>query len=299
MNGKTLNWLPVVLTGFILLAGCGDNTSDPLPSTAFNPPQNLKALSLTESSIRVDWTASTSASDTTFAGYVISWGTRSDTLPTSTFSYVIDSLLPGELSVSLRSRRINGQGSDAAIVRWAPAARFDAGMTLREYYIQEPGRLSGLDVGGQQSDPLAMAVEGGNPTVGQRMDIYLFGGEGEIEQPLTLRSANLFLGSWNSSFFSTVSHSSTSLDYPLSSFPVATSFTENAVQIQDNRVYYLRVVGDQGSVNYARIHVRVVPGGGQRNRSIEVKISLQRAPGLIYAMNAIETTTVSPFRHGV
>lgn len=299
MNSKTPNWMQLAFVAILSWTGCGDNTSDSLPATGFNPPENLKALSLSESSIRVDWTASTSASDTNFAGYLISWGARADTLPASTLSYVIDSLLPGELFINLRSRRMNGQQSVPATVRWAPAGRFDAGFVLREYYVQEPGRLSGLDVGGQQSDPLAIAVEAGNPAVGQRLDIYLFGGEGEIEQPLTLRSANLFLGSWNSTFFSTVSHSSTSLDYPLSSFPAATSFTENAVQIQDNRVYYLRVMGDQGSVNYARIHVRVQSGGGQRNRSIDVKISLQRAPSLMYAMNSSETRTVPPFRRGV
>ncbi|MFN0159471.1 MAG: fibronectin type III domain-containing protein [Bacteroidota bacterium] len=274
--------LVVLMIALTILSACGDNIlQNPQSQSSISPPQNLRAFSVNQSTVSISWTASTSATDTAFAGYTVYWGTRQDTVGESVLSYVIDSLA-GEVTVSVRSRMHTGTLSDAVSINCAPAARFDAPSLLTEYYNTDPSRLAGFDVGGQNSDPLRFAINVADPAVAAQMDCYLFGGEGEIELPLELRSANVFFGPWNVTLFSTVSHSSTSLDYPLAAFPDVTTFTENHVDLENNTIYYVRVVGDQGGVNYARLHVRLL-GGSQRNRSVEIRVSLQRLPGVLFA----------------
>lgn len=279
----------IILLLVMLAIGCGDNVLQNPPSqSTISPPQNIRALSVNESTVSLSWTASTSASDTIFGGYTVYWGTRQDTVGATILSYTIDSLAAGEIVVSVRSRSRSGTLSEAATIRCAPAARFDSPFTLTEYYNADVSRLAGFDVGGQNSNPLRFALSVSDPIVAAQLDCYLFGGEGEIEQPLELRSANVFFGPWNTTLFSTISHPGSSLDHPLSAFPDAGTFTENHVDISDNTIYYARVVGDQGGVNYVRLHIHVLSGGGQRNRSVELRVSLQRVPGVLFASAVVD-----------
>jgi hypothetical protein len=114
------------------------------------------------------------------------------------------------------------------------------------------------------------------------MDLYLFGGEGEVEVPLELRSADLFLGSWNATRFSTVIHSGPDLDLPLARFPDAATFTEQRLVLGDSMICYVRLAGPAGVVHVARLHVRM-SGGPVRTRTVRISVSLQRQPGVPYA----------------
>jgi hypothetical protein len=271
--------LCTVLALAALIPGCGENQQGPATGSTFGPPQNLKALSVNESTIRLQWSAAAGADDSLFAGYIILWANKRDTLAKTTLDYTIDSLGLGQVIVTMYSYKVDGDLSDGATIRWAPAARFDAPYTVSEYDAQQPSRPSGFDVGTRISDPGAIAV---SPAAPLTMDLYIYGGAGQISEPLELRSAHMYQGNRNVTYFSTATHSATSLDYLLSAFPPEASFTENTVLVADNTIYYVKVVGANQETNYARLHVRVT-GGSFPDRTIEIRVSLQRQPGLLYA----------------
>jgi hypothetical protein len=274
----------MVLALAALVPGCGENQQGPSTGSTFGPPQDLKALSVNENTVRLQWSAAAGADDSLFAGYIALWATRRDSLTKTTLSYTIDSLPPGQVIVTMYSYKTDGQLSDGATIRWAPAARFDSPYTIAEYDAQQPNRASGFDVGTRISDPATIAV---NPAAPQTMDMYLYGGAGQISEPLSMRSAHLYQGNRNVTYFSSVSHSSTSLDYPLSAFPAEASFTEDDILVVDNTIYYAKIVGANQETNYARLHVRVT-GGSFPDRTIEIRVSLQRQPGLLYAQESGE-----------
>lgn len=267
----------------LIISGCGDNVSDSDNPTNLPAPQNLKALSVDGSTIQYTWTAPVGLSDSTFVGYLIAWGTVQDSLPRTAVSYTLDSLPAGEVVFNIIARKTGNVLSPAAIIHWAPAARFSTPITLTEEYNQsEPLRICGLDVGGSQSDPEGLRLDFGSADIRARMDVYLYGGQGSVQDPLVLRSASILGAGWNSTLFSTESHASTTLNLPLAVFPSGLTFTESSVLVQENTIYYARVVGDQGGSNYVRIHVGVITGSG-RSRSIRVTLSVQRSVGLEYA----------------
>lgn len=265
----------------LFFADCGENTTN-TPGGGTPTQQGLKALSVNASTVRFQWSAVQGVPDSAVLGYLVSWSGRSDNLPKTVLSYAADSLSSGETTFNIHALLTGGGTGPTATIRWAPAARFDSSLILTEYYAQEPQRVAGLDLGGTTSDPAALAVDANNPSVGQTLDLYLFGGEGEIAQPLALRSASLLVGSWNTTVFSTVSHASASLDYPLERFPDVQTFTLNSIPVTDNTIYYARVTGNQGGTHYVRIQVGVTTGAG-RNRSVILRLSVQRVPGLPYA----------------
>ena len=271
--------LSVILLSMLALR-CGTNIESSTSGSLFGPPLNLKALSVNKSIVRLQWSAASGASDSSFAGYLVQFASTSDTLPKNTLTYVADSLNPGEIVFTVYSRKMSGQLSDGAIIRWAPADRFDSAYVISEYKAQNASRAAGLDVGTRTMNPSTLPV---NAAAQLTMDVFLFGGSGQIAEPLELRSASLYAANWNPTLFSTVSHSSPSLDYYLSSFSPALSFTENTVPIIDNTIYYARVIGDNQEVNYVRLHVHLRAGTSFPDRAIEVRLSLQRVSGLLFA----------------
>jgi len=282
-----MNFAPRVTISVVLVMcslRCGDNIESPgSGGGTFGPPQNIKAAAIDNSTIRLDWSPATVSGDSTFQGYIIAWGSRADTVSKTTFSITIDSLSQGEILVRLYSLRTTGQISDPALIRWAPAARFNSPIVVFEYNPSTPPREEGVNVGTRTTNPSAMAIDPAVDSVRQSMDFYIYGGNGQIEQPLALWSAHLYLGSFNRTFISTVTDSAGSLDYGIASFPDPTTFIKDSISVADNRIYYARVVGDPQEVNYCRIHLHVRPGPVFPNRIIEVRISLQRVPGLLFA----------------
>jgi hypothetical protein len=128
-----------------------------------------------------------------------------------------------------------------------------------------------------------MIIDLTNPTVQQTMDFYVNGGTEQIEEHLALWSAHLYFGNFNRTVFSTHTDASPSLDYALAAFPTDITFTKDSIAVVDNTIYYARVVGDPQEQNYVRIHVHVRPGTAFPNRAVEIRLSLQRVPGLLYA----------------
>jgi hypothetical protein len=275
----------LLVLAVLLVGGCGEHI--PTPPTVIitvDPPQQIRGVAVNQSTIRLQWSAPAAATDSAFAGYIIAHSTSNDTIGPSSLHYVADSLFPGVVTFMLYSLLTSGQRSDGAIFRWATAERFDTTYSIFENNSLNSGRLEGVNVGTRTTNPSLMAIDPGSPGVVQTMDFYVHGGSGQIPAPLALWSANLFLGTMNQTLFSTVTHPSSSLDLPLTSFPEPGTFAKDSISLIDNTIYYARVIGDPQEVNYVRIHVRQQPNTQFPNRVILLQISLQRLPGTLYAM---------------
>lgn len=279
------NLSPFAILLIALASGCGDNLQTPAPVTSFGPPAGLKAFSASQSSVSIQWSAALGSSDSSFRGYVMQAGTRLDTVSAMTLSFLATSLPVGESVFFISSLLTNGVRTDAATMRWAPAARFDSAYAVFESNTPVSIRPEGFNVGTSTTNPSTMVIDLRDPLVQQTMDFYINGGTQQIQQPLAMWSANLYIGSFDRTFFSTQTNSSPTLDYPLSVFPSDITFTKDSIAIVDNTIYYAKVIGDPQQVNYARIHVRIRPGTSFPNRVVEIRVSLQRVPRLLYALD--------------
>ncbi len=257
------------------LVGCGDNV-EPQPGPVFGAPLNVRALSVSDSEVKLFWSPPSGATASSMKGYQILYGSSQDTAQPTAISMMISHLPAGEVGFTLSAIMSDGSRSDAATIRWAPAARFDSAITLMEYYPPEAARASGLEIGNRTADPAALVISSAMQPL---MDIFLVGDGG---QALELRSANLYLGTWNVTAFSTVSTAAASLDTSLAAFPAAISFTLASVPVMDNTIYYVLVTGAANERHYARVHVRG-PAGVYPNRSVQIRMSLQRVPGTPFA----------------
>jgi hypothetical protein len=281
MKRQVLRCVGVFVMGLVVL-GCGDNLASPTQQSELGPPANLKAFSVDASTVRLQWGPAPGASDSLFAGYRVQWGGVVDSVGKAVLLFDADSLLPGEILFTVISRKVNGELSNGATIRWAPAARFDVPFALYEYRVQDPNRNSGIEIGTQSMDPSALPLPAGSTAV-PGMDIYLYGGQGQLADPLELRSASLYTGDWNATAFSTVTDHAASLDFPLAAFPALSTFTEDHMAVSDSTIYYVRVQGDNQEFNFARLHIRVRPGTAFPDRAVEIRVSLQKAPGVPYA----------------
>ena len=91
----------------IICAGCGNNLAGPAGTPVLRPPSALTALSLDSAHVVVAWTAPSDAADTTFQGYVFSWGTTVDTLPRAAVQFTAGPLPPNP--PALLARKSLGQ----------------------------------------------------------------------------------------------------------------------------------------------------------------------------------------------
>jgi hypothetical protein len=217
------------------------------------------------------------------SGYRIAYLGREDTVPKATLFYVASSLPAGEALFTVYARTISGRQSDGASIQWAPAARFDSALVLQEFQTEDLSVNCCLDVGSAFQDPSVLSFS--SPYARLYVDLFVWGegtSVGQTSSPLELHSASLYSSAYNATLFSPVTHTATSLAYPLGEFPQEFSLT--SIPVQDNTIYYVRVLGENGAVYFARVHVRVL-GGTAPNRTIAVRISLQRTPGLPMAAN--------------
>jgi hypothetical protein len=280
-----------VCIGFLvsLAPGCDDQVQTG-GFVEFNPPQELKAYSANDSTVNLTWSPSPDAGESSFLGYIVEFNGGEDSLGASQLAYGAAPLLAGIRVFTLYSYRSDGPRSNGATIRWAPAARFDTPVTITEFFIQNPTRASGFNVGSQSTDPSAMSLDVIDSAVINLMDLYLFGGSGQITTPLALWSAHLFRGDLKQTMFSSVTHSSTTLDFPLAAFPDDVTFVKDTIAALDNTIYYAKIQGDVTDTLFARIHVRIVPGLSFPNRAVEIRVSLQRVPGVPYAALAPENS---------
>jgi hypothetical protein len=279
ITNVSLGSIALILVALFLIC-CGENIQTVIPGSPIPPPKSLQALSLNDSSVQLQWSGPGASLDTLLRRYVIRWPGREDSVSTSVLVYVAKPLRPAETLFQVLARSKGGDLSDGVSIRWAPAARYDSAIVLTEYFLQDPTRQAGLHVGTQTTPPRGLVVD---PIPSPSVDLLLYGGRGQLADPLSLWSADRFSTGADSVRFSTTTHSSQSLDFPLTSFPDASTFTRDSVAVADNTIYYVRVNGTGQPNYYARIHVHLQLGVFFPNRSVEIRISLQRTPNLPYA----------------
>jgi hypothetical protein len=269
----------------IAFAACEDNIEDPTLAVTFGPPQYPQALSVNGSTVSLTWLPGVGSSDETFVGYIVEFGSIEDSIPKSNIFYIADALPAGSVLFNLYSYRTDGPRSDVASIRWAAADRFDTPLELTEYFVQDPQRQSGLDLGSQSDDPSTIQIEPIDTVVLAKMDCFLHGGSGVVSDSLQLWSAYLYRSDLRRTFFSTVRHSAQSLDYPLATFPASGTFSRDTITVADNTIYYARLTGvSRFDTLYARFHVQIVDGLAFPFRKIIITVSLQRVPGVPYAV---------------
>ncbi|MEW6509384.1 MAG: hypothetical protein AB1428_00345 [Bacteroidota bacterium] len=261
----------------IIFVGCGDNLGGPGTDFTLEAPAVLRAVSLDSSHVRLSWTPSASATVANFGGYVVSWGTRGDTLSAATLSYIAGPLPAGATLFQIRSRRTTGAVSSPNSITWAPAYRFDASpLVVYELDVSRSGRANGVDAGTTTTNPVAFEI---TPQVEATLDFFL---QGAANQPLRLRSANLYSSGWNVTLFSSVVTANATLDSALTAFPAEASFALQEIQVGNDSVYCARIHGNTGEQHYVRIHVRILPGVFP-DRSVQLRLSLQRVPFVPFA----------------
>jgi len=268
-----------LVAAVMLWEGCGNNLEGPAGSSSTaRPPSNLEALSLDSAHVRLSWTAAENASDTSFAGYVVSWGGTSDTIARTALQFTAGSLARGSATFQVRSLLKNAQVSDAVAIIWAPAWRFDTPpIAIEEYYPSFQTGTPGVSAGSSVRNPAAVGFS--DLSADSTMDFYLYGPAGGA---LQLVSASGHEVNWHATYFSTQTTGSTDLNAPLAAFPPDNTFTLQSVGAADNTIYYAKISGNAGDVYYVRVHVHLT-GGSFPTRTAEVRISLQRVSRLPYA----------------
>jgi hypothetical protein len=268
-----------------LLSACGEHMDSPVYAVTFGPPQSLSAVSQSASSVTLHWQPGTGADDPTFLGYIVVINGTEDSIPKTELGYLASSLPAGPTQFVVHSYQSDGPRSDAASITWAPADRQEINAIVTEYFNQAPTRLSAFSVGSQTRNPMALPVTLSDTNITRAMDLLLHGSNGVVEFPMALWSAHLFQVGLRRTMFSTVSDSSANLDFPRTSFPGEATFVADSVLVQHNRIHYVRITGDSpGDTLYARIHVSITPNRFFPNREIIINVSLQRTPGVPFAL---------------
>jgi hypothetical protein len=267
-----------LLAAACLCAGCGNNLAGPAGTPLLLPPGGLAALSVDSAHVRLSWTAASGAADTTFGGYILTWGTVIDTLARTAVQFTAGPLPRGATTFAIRSFQKDGHASDPAAITWAPAWRFDtAPFIITEYNAPQQTGIPGVDAGTGTTDPKAVGMLDANAD--STLDFYL---SGASNSPLQLLSAAIYNPGWHQTLFSSVTTASTDLNAPLPSFPADNTFTLQGVTLTDNMIYYVKTTGNAGEINYVRVHVHILPGS-YPSRQVDIRISLQRVSHLPYA----------------
>lgn len=256
----------------VMTLDCGKNQSILSPDGSISPPQNLKAFSLNKQAVRLEWTAPLGVSDSSFGGYFVQRGTRQDTLAKGALNFTADSLASAVVTFTMYSYSVSGKVSSPVGIRWAPAERFPNPYTIYENRGVSSAGDPAIDAGTGGGTPVTMPLD--NNALG-KADFFLYGGSGQLQGPLLLQSADQYVGNFKATLFSTVTHSSTTLDYPLSAFPSSSTFTEKSIAVNVNTIYYAQLSGSGSDVYFARILLASL-GGSFPGRSIVLRISLQR-----------------------
>ena len=198
-----------------------------------------------------------------------------DTLSPAVLRFTAGPLPQGLTQFTLRSRRNDGRVSAPLAISWAPAYRFDAApLVIYEIDDSTSGRPNGIDAGTQTLNPSTFFI---SPSAQGSMDFFL---QGHAGQSLRLSSANQYSSGWNATLFSTETVTSSTLDTARAAFPADITFSLLNVPVTDNTIYFARVQGaGSGVFHFIRILVHDL-GGSFPSRSIEVRLSLQRAPGV-------------------
>lgn len=287
------SFLAVLFLSMFLMTAC-DETTDPIDTDVPEPAKNLMATSLDATSIKVKWTASTSETNTLWAGYYITvTGDDGSSLTPVTVTadknpYTITGLTEGTVyTITVKAKFTNGELSTAAEVKWSPASRFTQTAFSEPIMIYE--YASDYGSGLQLYNPDESGPQVRKTT---SKDLWDLG--------LDTRSGNLLFGSATQISMGTGTPAATEISDPL----VASSldevygsaalsnltFSEKTIDLSAQTGSFVIVVrskGNNATYNYAKILVEKGTSGFLQgtspDRYLRVYISYQKKAGVPYA----------------
>jgi len=270
-----------MLCAWALLPGCGDNVYDPSNPDHVDPPRNLQALAWDTTSVGLQWLPPSNVVDSVIRGYRIAYNGLEDSVLSPRTVVVLRNLPLGKSTFAVLTLLRNGVISQPVSIQWAPASRFDSQPVVIYEEVGTVGVLpQAMHVGSRTTSPYPVMLSIANAAV---IQLVLQGSGG---QQLKLQSPTYALQNANLTLFSSTSHSSQDLDYYLSTYP--STYDLDQIPVVDNTIYYVRLRGDNTETNYARLHVHVTPGTAFPNRSVVIRVSIQRQAELQFAQRAPE-----------
>ena len=157
---KSTFLLAFALAGAFFIGGCNENTSDPTTTTKPNAPTAIMAQSVSESSVKIKWTAPTG----TFDSYHVKImdGTtlvKEDKAVAKTVTtYTATNLTEGK-AYSFEVMAVSGTEMSSAVkITWAPARRSTVSFKL--YSSKNNTNGSGLNIFGTDNPSVKKVAEG-------------------------------------------------------------------------------------------------------------------------------------------
>jgi hypothetical protein len=294
---KKFTVLAVALIFTALFFNACDNTStNPIDNNQPTPnaPTNLQASSK-DGSVMLKWTASTSESNSLFAGYVLKITGGTPMAPIALTSaqnpYEVKGLENGvEYTFSLQAKYTNDSLSTPVTIKWSPATRFTLNENDAPIRIYETASSfgSGLVIFNPSTEApkTAKVADGANWTLG----LYTKNGDLKIGSPKLL---DYSYGSTPGTveIADVISGVNSIEDVYDSQALNAKNFSEKVIdlkQYSSNIVLILRHhQTGKTDWNYAKVLVKYTGGaflqGTADNRYVELIISYQKVTGMPYA----------------
>lgn len=305
-NGALLSFVGSALVAALFFLGCEETSAPeqpPTPSSPPQPPSNLQALSVNDSTVRLRWTPSPSESNANFGFYRLrvyddAQGRLLDTIRLGPQTPVdITGLRSGTVyrfelyAVWRDTTRDTAQSVTAAVVRWAPAARFTTlsdGSPIR-LYETDSQFPSGLDFEGPDGKPRTLTVAQSNEwdlcldtRVGSwdigspRLSTYTIANPRQtLIDTLRLRQQKYLQVDSLNQVFETEAFGASTLAEALANF-------------NNQRRGFIVVLRTQEG-NWAKVFVKAdaqgnILRGTAPNRYVELEISYQKTPNVPYAL---------------
>ncbi|MGB9702534.1 MAG: fibronectin type III domain-containing protein [Candidatus Kapaibacteriota bacterium] len=294
---KKFTILAVALIFTALFFNACDNTStNPIDNNQPTPnaPTNLRASSK-DGSVMLKWTASTSESNSLFAGYVLKITGGTPMAPIALTSaqnpYEVKGLENGvEYTFSLQAKYTNDSLSTPVTIKWSPATRFTLNENDAPIRVYETASSfgSGLVIFNPSTEApkTAKVADGANWTLG----LYTKNGDLKIGSPKLL---DYSYGSTPGTveIADVISGVNSIEDVYDSQALNAKNFSEKVIdlkQYSSNIVLILRHhQTGKTDWNYAKVLVKYTGGaflqGTADNRYVELIISYQKVTGMPYA----------------
>ncbi len=286
--------------GLALLIGSCKPNNGPTYDRPLEPPTNPKAFSVDDSTVAVYWSPSknedlsvfdkyrvTALDDTGAVVVIASTATSRDT------SIEISGLAGGRIYrmsivATVVATASGYTESQPAVITWAPAPRFNADTSglLRLYETIGYPDSSGLIVfdttlGGPRR--MSLVAPG-------RDSLYMDFVVTSLGTPMYIGTAEYYNASWRRSRFSTVIDFGSSLDYPRSSPPDTSTYTQTFIEVPNSLVSASAIVyfrTQEG--NYGRMLLRRDPSkgiiiwGAYPYRYLTLELSYQTKPDIPYS----------------
>ena len=252
-----------------LFSGCKKDDNVVLPSDEFAAPSAPKALS-DNGSVRLSWTASSSATSSEFSHYRIStWNATQTTLiktdstanATAT-SFTVSGLTNGtKYTFLIQSVKTGGALSQGVSIVWGPAVRY-TGAKIYEFNSSNPSGLSFSD-GSQKA--FTSANKG-------TIDLWI---DGRTGTPTLKSPDNQTISTgWRTTGLAQSVVGGTATLNTYAAYPLASAITSNELTINPSNVYFAKT----SDGHFARFTVSAVQGTAP-DRYITVDVSYNEGIG--------------------